>query len=142
MNFQYFVTTKVKTRSHISCSENALKLTYNNVEFQNCSGEDPRSQDHPLKGSVNFLDGKREEGVFEHEVIYVAPVDGVIVNLLIYYNLYQMNFQYFLTTKLLTRNHISSSENALKLTYSNVEFQYFPGRTPVPSALRRREGRS
>jgi len=36
-----------------------------------------------------------------------------------------MNIQYFLAPKLLTRNHISCSENALKLTYSNVEFQNF-----------------
>jgi len=30
-------------RNYISCSENALKLTYSNVEFQNFPGEDPRT---------------------------------------------------------------------------------------------------
>ena len=30
--------------NYISCSENALKLTYSNVEFQNFPGEDPRFQ--------------------------------------------------------------------------------------------------
>jgi hypothetical protein len=33
------------------------------------------------------------------------------------------------------------SENALKPTYGNVEFQNFPGRTPVPPASRVGKGR-
>jgi len=43
-----------------------------------------------------------------------------------------MNIQYFLVTKPLTRNHISCSENALKLINSNVEFQNFPEDPPDP----------
>ena len=39
-------------------------------------------------------------------------------------------------TNPLIRNYISFSENALKLTYSNVEFQIFRGRTPGPPASR------
>jgi hypothetical protein len=47
----------------------------------------------------------------------------------------------FLATKPLTINQLSLSENALKLTYGNVEFQNFPGRTPDPrSKGREREG--
>jgi hypothetical protein len=34
-------------RNYICCSENALKLTYSNVEFQNFPGEDP-----PLPGMI------------------------------------------------------------------------------------------
>jgi len=41
-----------------------------------------------------------------------------------------MNIQYFLAPKPSTRNHISRSENALRLTYINVEFQNFPGEGP------------
>jgi len=33
MNIEYFLALKPVTRSHISCSENALKLAYSNVEF-------------------------------------------------------------------------------------------------------------
>jgi len=58
-----------------------------------------------------------------------------------------MNIQYFLASKPFTRNHISCSENALKLTYSNVEFQKFPGGPPLQGEgmggrerLREREG--
>jgi hypothetical protein len=38
----------------------------------------------------------------------------------------------FLATKPSTISQLSLSENALKLTYGNVEFQNFPGRTPGP----------
>jgi hypothetical protein len=38
----------------------------------------------------------------------------------------------FLATKHLTINQLSLSENALKLTYGNVEFQNFPGEDPGP----------
>jgi hypothetical protein len=38
----------------------------------------------------------------------------------------------FLATKHSTINQLSLSENALKLTCGNVEFQNFPGRTPDP----------
>jgi hypothetical protein len=41
-----------------------------------------------------------------------------------------MSIQYFLAPKPLTKNHISCSKSALKLTYSNVEFQNFPGEDP------------
>jgi hypothetical protein len=34
----------------------------------------------------------------------------------------QVNFLYFLMTKPLTRSQLSVVENALKLTYGNVEF--------------------
>jgi len=51
-----------------------------------------------------------------------------------------MNIQYFLAPKPLTRNHISCSENALKLTYSNVEVQNFPGGSRTPR-FRGRDGR-
>ena len=39
-------------------------------------------------------------------------------------------------TNPLIRNYISCSENALKLTYSNVEFKVVQGRTPGPPASR------
>jgi hypothetical protein len=42
-----------------------------------------------------------------------------------------------------TKNHISSSINALKLTYDNVEFQKIFGRhpqTPIPGEGRGEEG--
>ena len=51
-----------------------------------------------------------------------------------------MNIQYFLATKPLTRNHISCSESALKLTYSNVEFQNFPGENPRTPRFKGRGG--
>ncbi len=37
------------------------------------------------------------------------------------------------------RNHISCSKKTLKLVYSNVNFEKFPGMTPGPHALRRGE---
>jgi len=52
-----------------------------------------------------------------------------------------MNIQYFFAPKPLTTNHISCSENALELNYSNVEFKHFPGEDPwTPSFKRRGEG--
>ena len=44
-------------------------------------------------------------------------------------------------TNPLIRNYISCFENALKLTYSNVDFQNFPGESPGPLASRGGEGR-
>jgi hypothetical protein len=46
-----------------------------------------------------------------------------------------VNCAKFLATKLLTINQLSFSENALKFTYSNVEFKNFPRTT---SALKGR----
>jgi hypothetical protein len=48
-------------------------------------------------------------------------------------------FSKFLATKLLTINQLSLSKNALKLTYSNVEFQNFPGEDPRTPRSRGRE---
>ena len=48
-------------RNYISCSANALKLTYNNVEFQKCSGEGPGTP-APKAGG-----GERGEGEGEGE---------------------------------------------------------------------------
>jgi hypothetical protein len=47
----------------------------------------------------------------------------------------------FLATKPSTINQLSLSENALKLTYGNVEFQNFPGEDPGPPASREGKGR-
>jgi hypothetical protein len=41
-----------------------------------------------------------------------------------------------LATKPFTINQSSLFENTLKLTYGNVEFKKFPGRTPGPPAPR------
>jgi hypothetical protein len=46
-----------------------------------------------------------------------------------------------LATKSLTTNQLSFSENALELTYGNIEFQNFPGRTPDPRSKGREKGR-
>ena len=46
-----------------------------------------------------------------------------------------MNFQNFLTTKAFSRNHISYSKNAIKLTLSKVEFQKFSGGRPPDSQV-------
>jgi hypothetical protein len=49
-----------------------------------------------------------------------------------------------LATKPFTINQFSSFQNALKLTYGNVEFKKFPGedpRTPAPRGGRGRAGR-
>jgi hypothetical protein len=54
---------------------------------------------------------------------------------------FQFNFKLFLTTKPLTRNQFSFSENALKLTYSNVEFQNFSGEGPPDPPLQGGMGR-
>jgi len=43
LNIQYFFAPKPLNINHISCSENALKLTYSNVEFKRFPGEDPRT---------------------------------------------------------------------------------------------------
>jgi hypothetical protein len=51
MNIQYFLATKLSTRNRISCSKNALNLTYaySNVEFQNFSGRTTRFKGRGFK---------------------------------------------------------------------------------------------
>ena len=46
-------------RNYISCSENALKLTYSNVEFQNFPEEDPRTPRFQGRGGEG---GREREG--------------------------------------------------------------------------------
>jgi hypothetical protein len=53
--FSKFLATKLLTINQLSLSENALKLAYGNVEFQNFPGEDPGP---PLQGEGK---GGREE---------------------------------------------------------------------------------
>ena len=49
-------------RNYISCCKNALKLTYSNVEFQNCPGEDPRTPRFQGRGRGEEGEGEREGG--------------------------------------------------------------------------------
>ena len=49
-------------RNYISCSENALKLTYSNVEFQNFPGEDPRTPRFQGGEGEGGGEGRKREG--------------------------------------------------------------------------------
>ena len=69
-------------RNYISCSENARKLTYSNVEFQKLPGENPRARTSRFQGKgrggngrVGERRGEEEKGRWgrEGEVQKTAP---------------------------------------------------------------------